>query len=251
VKKAAVLWLTPACVFALAAAVLAQKPAEPQPAGAADVVDVAETSARLNQAELVKASAEAFEARKFEDAAYLFFLAELRFEIDKRAYPSAKAKFQRGIEANKYLRHYFLVYMIVWRKEGVLASILQRAAGWSPEFPAEYSPGWKSTAPVAAAARSEIVISEKRKFQAARKVLLQTISNKEYVRIRRLLEDQKKSLALLRAIEGEDFVRPVITPAELTAALKRGAEIETTAGFKYRYVARKLARHHEQLRRKQ
>jgi hypothetical protein len=149
---------------------------------------------RDNTFALLMASANAAKVGNLEDAGFLFYAAQARFEIDKQVFPPLKtAADDPGVL--KAALSFSLGSAIVPHVKNdpvILPKIAARFATWSPKFDAGYNPGWEYKTPPASAAIPTVVAATKKKVADATSVKLKLLGSGEYVKLTRELAEANK-----------------------------------------------------------
>jgi hypothetical protein len=115
-------------------------------------------AARMNTFTLQAAAAQ---ASSLEDSGFFFLAAQMRYKIDRQVYPSA----QTGADDPAVLKSAMnaVIGQAIMSKVAAdptaRGKALARLAGWFPEFPAGYAPGWKFTKQLDAAETAKVIES--------------------------------------------------------------------------------------------
>jgi ankyrin repeat protein len=120
---------------------------------------------RANTFMLLTAAASDFSAKHTEEAGFLFFAAQARFEIDKQVYPpvgppsdgpdSLKSALSMGVGP--------AVSSALAADRDAFRNVAARLAKWSPKFDPGYDPGWKHGNALTGAAVTPIVSAAQKK----------------------------------------------------------------------------------------
>jgi len=113
---------------------------------AANTTNVTDNELNLkNSFELFKAAAAANSAGRTEDAAIMFIVGQVRYEIDKQVFPPVG----QGGDSPATLKT-ALTFVLgpaigdsLKNDPAIAAAIAKRLQAWKPEFPENYQPGWK------------------------------------------------------------------------------------------------------------
>jgi hypothetical protein len=153
---------------------------------------------RLNIFHLMKAAADALNAGRTEDAAFLFLAGRARYQIDRQVYPPIKA----GGDSPDVLASALSVTIgeALGRSLGANSKASANAsvglAKWSPKFPDGYDPGWEYQNPLPGQAAAAVVAKVKTEIQAAVDSKSKLLANAEYAQL-------NEQLAAARAVENK------------------------------------------------
>jgi len=99
----------------------------------------------LNTFELMMAAGASLAAEKIDDAGFLFYAAQARYQIDKQVYPP-DGKGGNGPGVLKAALGFSVGKPIVSAVTGnptAYANVISRLSKWTPQFEENYDPGWK------------------------------------------------------------------------------------------------------------
>jgi len=148
-------------------------------------------AARMNTFELLKAAASAVGAKQTEDAAFLFYAAQMRFKIDKQVYPPV----EKGADSPDVLKTALgftlgpSIVPALANDPVALTNVANRLAQWTPSIDAGYDPGWKYQNALGANASQPIIAATRKTVlePLQKKVKLQ--ANAEYARLTKVMSE--------------------------------------------------------------
>ncbi len=143
---------------------------------------------------LLMASANAAKGGNLEDAGFLFYAAQARFEIDKQIYPPLKTGGDDPgvLKAALSFSLGSAIVPLVKNDPVLVPKIAGRFATWSPKFDAGYDPGWEYKTPPASATIPTVVAATKKKIADATSVKITLLGNDEYVKLTRVVAEANK-----------------------------------------------------------
>ena len=134
---------------------------------------------RKNSFELMIA---ATSAKSTEEAGFLFYAAQMRFEIDSQVYPPVdKGGDSPGVAMRPL--SFSVGQTISVRLKGdptALANVLKNLSTWTPKFPSGYDPGWKYQKTLDEKAAAAIVAATQKKILQPMKEQSTLAANQEY-----------------------------------------------------------------------
>lgn len=141
-----------------------------------------ESADRLNTYELLKAAAAANSAGRVEDAAYLFFAGQARYQIDKQVFPPMKtgADSPGVLKASLEASVEGPVSKALAGDPAAMKNVAARLAKWSPKFDRGYDPGWLYSNGLRGAAVDPIVTATQQKMLSALEAKAKLLDNSEY-----------------------------------------------------------------------
>jgi uncharacterized protein len=133
---------------------------------------------------LLKASADAAQAGRTEDAAFLLLAGRARYEIDSQVYPPTKS----GGSGPGVLVSALVATVgqglspALQADPNASANAAARLAKWTPQFPAGYDPGWEYQNSLQGKAAAAIVATVKAEIKGAVDAQAILLANPDYMR---------------------------------------------------------------------
>lgn len=183
-----------------------------------------------DSAALMQAANAAFSQKRFEDAAFLLYAGQSRFNADMKVYPPigtggnspatamGAAGFVIGAKVNP---------AIMWKRDA-FSRVLKRLKRWRPKYGYDYSPGWKYRNAVPKAERHNIVVEVIESRNKQMEDFQELLANDEYNALFRRLQEAKFDADSLRQVDGKNF--KAFTPpstVEIQKIESRMQEIES------------------------
>jgi ankyrin repeat protein len=181
-------------------------------------------AARMNTFTLQAAAAQ---ASSLEDSAFFFLAAQMRYKIDRQVYPSA----QTGADDPAVLKSAMnaVIGQAIMSKVAAdptaRGKALARLAGWFPEFPAGYAPGWKFTKQLDAAATAKVIESVRADVLKALKAQNTLADNDEHGRLSKELAAAAGEVNRLESLAAKSRPLPDQLRDQIISAHRRATDI--------------------------
>ncbi len=189
---------------------------------------------RKNSFELMMAAAA---AQSTEEAGFLFFAAQMRFDIDTHVYPPV----EKGGDSPGVLMAALSASVgqsVGPRLKGdpvAMANVLKRLSTWTPKFPSGYDPGWKYQKALDEKAAAAVVAATQKKILQPLKEQSTLAANQEYRQCAKDLTDATEKQNRLfdtfvksagKPLSAAQQKEQAAAAAKATAAAKRMNELK-------------------------
>ena len=185
--------------------------------------------------ELFKDCAKAYHAERKEEAAFLFFAAQIRGRSDISAYPPVG---QGGSHPGHFisrLRHDigWTINPYVMRNHEVYQRTVERLRMWQPKHDASYEPGWKYKRRMDPTEADALVAKSKNKIVKQMDKMSGLLNDPEYTELFATLQDQNFDVERIREITGDqNYQMQVLSKRQLEDLNRRALKVENKHGYK-------------------
>lgn len=148
-------------------------------------------ASRMNSSQLLTAASAAHSAGQDENAGFLFFAGQARFQVDKQVYPPV----QSGADSPGVLTSALSATLgpPILRKiesnPAAFAEVVDRLRNWSPTFDAQYDPGWEYRDPLPLRDAEAIVATTMQEVLTPLQRKAQLFADDEYARLAQVVDD--------------------------------------------------------------
>lgn len=186
--------------------------------------DLAENA---NTVALLVAAGSAQSAGNLEDAGFLFFSAQARYQIDKQVYPPVgKGGNSPGVlKASLSFAVGQSIIPAVTGDPTVYANVIARLSKWTPEFGKDYDPGWEFEKSLGQEAAEDIVAATRKAMLTPLQHKAKLLGNEEYRALTEVVGEaqavERRYWAAVEANRGLDGIAEELKEKLATATAKK------------------------------
>jgi hypothetical protein len=197
-----------------------------------DIDDVLEKSDSSTSTEMFLAAAAAYQAKRYEDAGFLFYTAQIRSRTDLNTFRPRKTGSGNPVVLISALNVKLgeVINPALMRQPDIFANVIARIEDWQPSYDDSYTPGWKFSERKAVKKSAALADKTKQSFLQSMQPLSKLLLDPEYFEIFKTVQDKNLSREFLQRIEGNTYEPKVVSAENLGRLKARGAEIELEHG---------------------
>ncbi len=186
-------------------------------------------SEKANTFALILAAGGAQSSGNTEEAGFLFYAAQARYQIDKKVYPPVgKGGDSPGVlkaSLNSVIGR--AIVPAVTGDPTVYANVIARLSKWTPEFGENYDPGWEYEDPLGPEAAAEVVTATREAMLKPLQQKAKLLRNQEYRDLTKAIGDaqavERRYWAAFEANGGLDGIADELKEELATATAKKKA----------------------------